>query len=438
MNDLLYSVGLDITDLKTSAKAAKEQSEEIKKGFKGFKDVIEFGGVAAAVIGFFKNVIDYAQNAKGALDANTGAVKRFGEGIDEVKGYAMHLGAQLLGGLNLMGEWVGRQIAIVKYGKEQVELGEQIEAQMKETLAAIEKDKKITEEIGKIRGQIVEVEKQTAEESAKQLTIRDQILKQIYVLARAQDELAASEGNKLTTARAALVVAQEQSKLTKLYGEQAKENAKTEQKAVDDHAKVLAKLAAEIAEDDEEQRVRDAARYEREQALIAAKAAAAVDAQDAYNAEIAAAEDLLDLQYQLTEATQDFISLKTVGQGDSEISDAQLKAKIANLENDIGSRKAAAYGSISSVGGAGSYGNDPFISIESSYLEQAKKELEARDQLRRYVAQFGEQGAARFYQKDLTEYDRLMEFVKASPEAKKTNNTLNEINDRLSLILPRY
>ena len=33
MNDLLYSLGLDITDLKTSAKAAKEQADDIKRGF---------------------------------------------------------------------------------------------------------------------------------------------------------------------------------------------------------------------------------------------------------------------------------------------------------------------------------------------------------------------------------------------------------------------
>jgi len=106
-SDLLYSLGLDITDFKTSAKASKEAADDIKQGFKGFKDVLAAGGVSTAVLGFFSSVIDYAQQAKGPIDENTAAVRRFGTALDEGKKTAQSWGVQFLGTLNQAGERLG-------------------------------------------------------------------------------------------------------------------------------------------------------------------------------------------------------------------------------------------------------------------------------------------------------------------------------------------
>jgi len=134
-SDLLYSLGLDITDFKTSAKASKESADDIKQGFKGLKDVLAAGGVATAVLGFFSQVVDYAQQASGKLDENTAAVKRFGDAIDANKKEVLGWGAQLLGFLNRAGEGWGLLIRGFIDGFDEVKKSNQEERES--TAAAI-------------------------------------------------------------------------------------------------------------------------------------------------------------------------------------------------------------------------------------------------------------------------------------------------------------
>ena len=175
MNDLLFSVGLDVADLKTSAKVAKEQADDIKRGFKGFKDVLEFGGVGAAVLGFFKSVIDYANDLKGPLDENTAAVRRFSEGLTATKEGFLSAGAQFLGFFNRAGEGLGALVRSMIDGKEAVKQAAQIERESAEAIAKIEAEKKKNgEDYKRIKEQMASLEKEAEQIQLKQLTNQEQ------------------------------------------------------------------------------------------------------------------------------------------------------------------------------------------------------------------------------------------------------------------------
>ena len=175
MNDLLFSVGLDVADLKTSAKVAKEQADDIKRGFKGFKDVLEFGGVGAAVLGFFKSVIDYANDLKGPLDENTAAVRRFSEGLTATKEGFLSAGAQFMGFFNRAGEGLGALVRSMIDGKEAVKQAAQIERESAEAIAKIEAEKKKNgEDYKRIKEQMASLEKEAEQIQLKQLTNQEQ------------------------------------------------------------------------------------------------------------------------------------------------------------------------------------------------------------------------------------------------------------------------
>lgn len=106
-NDLEYSLGLNVTGFKASAGVVDEQTKALKRGFEGFRDVITFGGVGLIVLDFFRDVVSYAQNASGAIDENTAAVKRFADGLDETRQGSLSWGAQILGVINRSGEGLG-------------------------------------------------------------------------------------------------------------------------------------------------------------------------------------------------------------------------------------------------------------------------------------------------------------------------------------------
>lgn len=121
MNNLEYSLGLDIAGFKASARQAQEQSEEIKRGFRGFKDVLTAGGVGTVVIGFFRDVIEYAKNAKAGVDENIDAVKRFGSGMTSLKETVLGWGAAFLGVLNRSGENLADMFNYVRMGSAEFE-----------------------------------------------------------------------------------------------------------------------------------------------------------------------------------------------------------------------------------------------------------------------------------------------------------------------------
>lgn len=226
------------SDFRTKMAESGESVEKLDTKLKKFG--LGFGGVAAIATAF-RAIVDHARDLTGELDANQQRAKQFAHGLDEAKKAALDVGVSILGAVNGVGEWLGKQVAIVKYGKEQVALNEQIEKQTQETLKAIEKDKKQTEEIGKIRAQIREIEKKSTEEAAKQLDLRTQIAQAEAKLTEAKQAAARADLTKLERANADLAVANARVNVEKLYGEQKKKADEEAKKSDEERAKLVEK-----------------------------------------------------------------------------------------------------------------------------------------------------------------------------------------------------
>ncbi|MBC7367562.1 MAG: hypothetical protein H7343_12275 [Undibacterium sp.] len=241
--DLLYSLGLDISDFKTSAKATKESADDIKRGLKGFKEVIEAGGVAAAVFGFFSGVIDYAQNAKGKLDENTSAVKRFGDALKEGKETVMIWGAQLLGVVNRAGEGFGLIIRSMIDGYEvtrQAHLGEL--ASTEAARVAREKLNAGMEEHNRIVAKRNDLEKAFNDLVDQGLTKQETVnnMTNEYRLERAK--LAALNKGSLEYQAQELKMLEARNNLTKSLHDLDKENYELHQKSIEETNKTAQKL----------------------------------------------------------------------------------------------------------------------------------------------------------------------------------------------------
>jgi hypothetical protein len=243
-SDLLYSLGLDITDFKTSAKASKESADDIKKSFKGLKDVLAAGGVATAVLGFFSQVVDYAQNSKGKLDENTAAVKRFGDAIDQAKDLSLKAGTLVLGTFNRLGEAIGDAINIARFGwsqwaKDQDALAASTAAAEAAERSLADAKKKNGAEFEKITTSLINLKKQEQDLSLQGITAQetynnnyqaylDLIVKQANFsgpeIERRRLELQIAEAH-LATGKARLVVDKE-------AATEAKKNAEADDKAL--------------------------------------------------------------------------------------------------------------------------------------------------------------------------------------------------------------
>jgi hypothetical protein len=262
MSDLLYSVGLDITDLKTSARAAKEQADDIKRGFKGFKDVIEFGGVGAAVFGFFRSVIAHAMELKGPLDDNTAAVRRFGGALTEAKEGTLSWGAQVLGFWNRAGEGIGMTIRAMIDGSAQVRQAAQTEREAQEAIVAMEKERKANgEALKKISADLAELDRERTKLALADLTTQEKVNLAVQQVRDARAAEAASAGSTLERRKLHLATQQAEVDLLRQFGVQDKENAdkksKTDEaatKAAEEHIKLadkLVKLRFEALSDEE-------------------------------------------------------------------------------------------------------------------------------------------------------------------------------------------
>jgi hypothetical protein len=253
-SDLLYSLGLDITDFKTSAKASKEAADDIKKSFKGFKDVLAAGGVATAVFGFFSQVIDYAQQSKGKLDENTAAVKRFGDAIDQAKDLSLKAGTLVLGTFNRLGEAIGDAINIARFGwsqwaKDQDALAANTARAEAAERSYAESKKKNGAEFEKITNALINLKKQEQDLSLQGITAQETYNKnyQAYLdlivkeanfsgdaIERRRLELQISEAH-LATGKARLAVDKE-------AAAEAKKAAEADEKALDQSIKDYNKL----------------------------------------------------------------------------------------------------------------------------------------------------------------------------------------------------
>ena len=114
------------------------------------------------------------------------------------------------------------------------------------------------------------------------------------------------------------------------------------------------------------------------------------------------------------------------GRHDEELSDAELEEKIRNLNAELARQQVdATRATFFSI-------TNPFTAMTRGQLEEAESELQARRRFRSSVAAFGESGAARFY--NVSEFERLLQFVSSSPTAEKSLETLQSIESDLRFI----
>lgn len=462
MSDLLFSVGLDVADLKTSAKVAKEQADEIKKGFKGFKDVLEFGGVGVAVLGFFRAVIDHANELKGPIDENTAAVRRFSEGLTESKNSLLSAGAQFLGFFNRAGEGLGALVRSMIDGKDAVQQAAKTERETAETLAKIEAEKKKNgEEYKRIKEQMAALEKEAEGIQLKQLTNQEQ-----FNLAAAKyeelqrrlgtEQLSTIERRRLELElqRAAVDVLKLDAALSKDTAEEAKKNHEAETKARDKHAELVEKKlklqfdalpldqqAAKLARDEEALR-KTIAQFKKmgidttEQEVVLLETQGQLGKVRDQQAKALTEETARQVEEQKRVTAEmaaqvkqkDFLQKLEIrkGRSDTDLSDRELAEKITNARRNLSQlEQSDPMGKFRGLG-----------FFDQQTLTNALAEQRTRSEFRRLYEREGE-GAFRRY--SAFDENRLRQYIRPEDEkrAAKQAGDIADISERLARIFPK-
>lgn len=466
MNDLLYSVGLDVTDLKTSARVAKEQADEIKRGFKGFKDVLEFGGVGAVVFSFFRSVIDYAKNMKGPLDENTAAVRRFGESLTEGNQSLLGLGAQALGFVNRVGErigfWMragidglGTVMAVERQEKEQAIERQRIEEEKARHGAEY---KKVTEDI-------LALEKEATKIAYQQLTAQEQFNASAQKYQEITSQLENFSGTQIERRRLELQLQQASVDVLKADAELKKEEAEAQKKRDAEAQKVaeqhiaqqekLLKLRFDALTSEEKIAALDRTRVQ----LIDAIARLKQEGKDTTAAEISLLETTNELEKLHTAELEKQVRIRRADE------EAARRARAQEAQERAGG---AIIGSAVRSGMDFQYSDDAAlqelvrrnrqratemrnnnpqnfyeIRLEAGRLEAEANNAEAELRLRSRVrGAFQRGGASAVYSSfpdlDPLVIDRLIaQFAQQQGTNKETLDTLKTIEERLSAVFPR-
>lgn len=432
------------TKLNESEKAVDTFDKKLKKFGLGF------GGIGALALAF-RAIVDHARELEGPLDANQRRAKDFAAGIDEAKKGILDLGVKATGVVNGFGEWIGRMAAIVRHGREQVELAEQIENQTRETLAAQEKNRAVIQEVARLRAQTAEVEKRSTEEANKRLSLdqrMDLVRQRIY-----HAEVASQQAgeDKVEIAKIDLELAHARSELQKLEAERAKQIAAEEKKAAEEAQKSAERRRTNLEEIQklrfdalpiEEKILTYVESIETLERLIleGKKQKVAVDeyelallenqneltrlrkehADALANAERAVTREIKTQ----TEEMQRQVNIRRTGRDNPDLSDPALQEKIRNITQDIQQREdrlRASNGTFS----------DPFLQLQRNELQKSTRELRERRTVQDLVARYGEEGAAKRFSGSQIDFERLLNFANPPDAAKRTADRLDEINQRL-------
>ncbi len=430
----------DNSDFRQKMAEAGEATESLDKKLKKFG--LGFGGIGL-LARWFSETLDHARNLEGSLTENEARVKRFAEGIDAAKKGFLDVSVAAVGVVNSLGEWAGRQIAVLRYGEQQVAQAEKIERQTAETLATLEKQRVIALEVNRIKEQIADVQRKAADEAVKQLSLTEQIAIAETKVAAAQDSVIAAGADKIAAAQAELELAKERAARDKLYSEQKKRDIAEEEKArkeeVEAHMAAMdrlvaerekeeqEKIAAHIAEmdrlvaereaaakivpvlDDELKKLRDQG-VSREQIIASLRAQGF--AEDEIAAKIDAQNEKLNFQ----------MEIRSRGRADAALSDRVLEDKVRNLSSQIAQ--------IDMQPLEARYTSGIRAQLEKE-RDFARAELSDRDALRNRVAQFGEAGAAQFYRGDIAKFEELLKRIEPETQ-KRTLNKLEDIEQRLA------
>ena len=456
-SDLLYSLGLDITDFKTSAKASKESADDIKKSFKGLKDVLAAGGVATAVLGFFSQVVDYAQNSKGKLDENTAAVKRFGDAIDQAKDLSLKAGTLVLGTFNRLGEAIGEAINIARFGwsqwaKDQDALAASAAAAEAAERSLADAKKKNGAEFEKITTSLINLKKQEQDLSLQGITAQetynknyqaylDLIVKQANFsgpeIERRRLELQIAEAH-LDTGKARLAVDKE-------AAAEAKKNAEADDKALTKSISDYNKLG-DIKAKQLQYELSKKSLEEQSAALTRQKLdleTRLLDRSISITDEIELRTQLLDVDRNLSEVTLKLTQARlsaekgitaekqaqtfsvSTGEDTRNLTDAQLSELRLNTARQLSTARQQTPNFIGSDNGAG------FI---ENRLRQIDEEAQTRQRFRSDYAARGEEA---FKNRSAFEEDRFRRYITPEDEQRQKDQAKNigEISDNLRRLL---
>lgn len=455
----------DNSDFKAKMNEADASVKNLGKGFGGIGVLVgeaankmtsfvgKFGLIGAAIGGavvFFRSMVSHIQESKEGLDENTDAAKRmlsYGETIfsvfKSIGSSVLDVAAGIAGAATRAAEWVASLIPVGKELLADLEVQRQIERQTAETLANIEKQKKAAQEVARIKEQIADVQRKSADEAAKQLSITEQIALAEMKVANAQDAVAAAGADRVAAAQAELELARVRADREKLYAEQKKQDIAAEKEArkeeVEAHISAMDRLIAQREEEEEAKVEAHMAAMDR---LVAEREAAArivpvlddelrkLQQQGTSREQIIAqlrqqgfSEDQisakLDEQNQKLQAQ---MQIRSRGRGDAELSERVLEDKVRNLSAQIAEIDRnvleARY-----TGG--------FRAQLEKERQFAQAELAERETLRGRVSMFGEEGAARFYQGDIARFEELLKRIEPETQ-KRTLNKLEDIEQRLA------
>jgi hypothetical protein len=410
------------------------------------------------------------------MDANLRRAKEFATGLDAAKAGMLDIGAKALGVVNGLGEWIGRQAAVIRYGEQQVAQGETIAKQTEATLLAIEKNKKATLEIVELRKQTNDLIKREREEQDKQLSASDRLIKSLREYQAALDVVNQQGMTKKQSAEAEFQLAEKKLALTKAQAEADKESSAERKKEYEQALKSEKEMTALRDKESQDEAKRhskafdDKAKLQFETLSGAEKEKVLMTELDAINKDLRAykkdtleyteaevaklqkTKELTELRARaepsvteekrkqvelvteevrkVLELARGFESLTVVGGRNTEqLSDRQLQDKIRNLQKQITDMQSQEF----NRAGFALTGRDPtgLGSVLNAELERAQNEANLRSTVSQRVKAFGELGARATFQGKEDVFERILEKLGPTDAVTKTASGIEELNRRL-------
>jgi hypothetical protein len=470
---LLAKLGLNNSEFKANLKDSVDETKNFEKSWKDIGKLFAAGGLTTAVLGFFRSMIEHARDSKGAFDENTEAVKRFGDSWDGITTGAKDAGVWVLGWLNRIGEEIGifikgwlRGFGVFVDSIKTLDFKGALGA-LSKGLAEVRKEEAVLHETEKSLFETQQKIAQQGEANAKRTKREKQEEeKQIKALEKAEKEAAdarekaADEQIKLMDKKAELQynALSIEEKIKRLTAEQLEITISIERmkrEGIDtDHAEVaLLEVQAKLAKAKGEQKqkeekiTRDLLKSETEigemtqenllkfRDIVRAKIMS-LEAEGGVTDELRKQLDLIDRMVRKKKEELD-ITLKIRGRTDEDLTDRELQAKLSVLQDDLTRRGDM----LSKMQGGVAYGGapqDPMLKMMRDQFDQAARELQARNTVRRQVDMYGEEGASRFYGTNMPEFERLLRLATPQTDAKQTVNLLQDIQQRLSGAKPIF
>lgn len=244
---LLAKIGLDPSEFNRGVNSVQQRGEELEENFEKLGKIFAAGALVTASVEFFSRIIEYARTTEGAIDENVEAVRRFGDAMDDTREGLLEIGVAATGTINRFGEWIGRSIAILQYGERQVHVAEQIEAQTRETLDAIEAQREVAEEVARVNERIAGVAEKRADMAFRELTKTEQLDRLLAQVAEKTTAANRAGQTKVARAEAELELAETLADVQAATLALEKEQAAEAKKAHEASAKAAEKQAAEEA-----------------------------------------------------------------------------------------------------------------------------------------------------------------------------------------------